>query len=83
MSRIIPECSPTNCLRYGTIIEQVLYVFAITQNFLNFIFSLMKVCLDVNKFWFLDVNESWWLDEFVLMLTNLDDLMHDDTSWSW
>ena len=49
MSKIILECSSINYQRYGTIIEQVLYVFAITQNFLNFIFSLIQIRFDVNK----------------------------------
>ena len=38
MSKISSECSPINCLRYGTIIEQVLYVLSLTHNFLNFTF---------------------------------------------
>ena len=40
---MFPECSPINYLRYGTTIEQVPYVFAITQNFLNFETEFFKV----------------------------------------
>ena len=49
MSKINPECSPINYLCYDTMIEQVLDVFALIQNFLTFIFSLIQTHPDVQE----------------------------------
>ena len=73
MLKIIPECSPINYLRYGATTEQVLYVSAITNNFLNFILSwckyvLMLINLDV-------VMKSWCCNEILMLQWNFDVVM--------